>query len=172
MTFRIHVLFLGALCCGSAYPQTTQVVLNRSGSTITLEPYAPNIVRVTLSKSREEATAPPGYGFVASPSTEGWQREDKADGTRYSSPRMVVTVEPTHSGKLVPTQIDISKFFVGSAPPAHIDFSTPGGKTFLKLEGWWMSVPNYKDGDAGILHGCFLTFTRPLTRLMKPARRI
>jgi alpha-D-xyloside xylohydrolase len=144
-------LFAG-LFCGSAFSQTTQIVLNRGDSTIVFEPYAPNIIRVTLSKSKEQAVAPPGYGFVASPSTQGWTREDSAGGIAYRSSRMVVSLEAVHPGNPLPTQVDISKFFVGSAPTAHIDFRTPEGKTLLKMEGWSMSVPNHKDGNAGILH--------------------
>lgn len=144
--------WLTSLATGGAQAQSTQLVLDRSGSSIVLEPYAPNIIRVTLSKSKDQATAPPGYGFIAAPSPEGWSRQDNDRATTYRSSRIAVSVEATHSGKLVPTQIDISKFFNGSAPPAHIKFATPDGKTFLNLEGWWMSVPNYKDGDAGILH--------------------
>ena len=45
--------------------QETRVVLDRGGSTIVLEPYAPNIIRVTLSLLKEPALAPPGYGFTA-----------------------------------------------------------------------------------------------------------
>lgn len=148
----LAALLFAALSVHPARSATPPVVLERSGSSIVLEPYAPNIIRVTLSKSREQATAPPGFGFIASPSLDGWTRQDRDAGTTYRSPRMAVTIEATHSGKIVPTQIDISKFFNGSAPPAHIDFKTPDGKTFLNLQGWWMSVPNYKDGNAGILH--------------------
>lgn len=37
-----------------------------------LEPYAPNIVRVTLSLQRDSALAPPGYGILAKPDAAGW----------------------------------------------------------------------------------------------------
>ena len=32
-----------------------------------------------------------------------------------------------------------------------VAISTPEGKTLLDMNGWSMSVPNYKDGNAGIL---------------------
>lgn len=143
---------LSVLVCVPIRAATPPVILDRSGSTITLEAYAPNIIRVTLSKSKEQALAPPGFGLIGSPSADGWTRDDRGGNTVYRSSRMVVTVEGTHRGQIVPTQTDISKFFVGSAPPAHIDFKTPDGKQFLNLQGWWMSVLNYKDGDAGLLH--------------------
>ena len=42
-------------------------MLDRGDSTIVLEPYAPNIIRVTLSLLRQPALAPPGYGFTGHP---------------------------------------------------------------------------------------------------------
>ena len=44
----------GLLAVGwlSASAETTQIVLDRDGSTIVLEPYAPNIIRVSLSLLR------------------------------------------------------------------------------------------------------------------------
>jgi hypothetical protein len=35
---------------------------------VSLEAYAPNIIRVTLSLQKDPALAPPGFGFVATPS--------------------------------------------------------------------------------------------------------
>src|SRR5262249_24248222 len=56
------------------YGQNSQqrLELDRKGQTIVLEPYAPNILRVTLSLQREPALAKPGYGFVGSPDAAGW----------------------------------------------------------------------------------------------------
>ena len=48
------------------------------------------------------------------------------------------------------TQIDISKFFNGSAPGAHITLRTPEGKKLLEMTGWSQSVPNHKDGTAAL----------------------
>ena len=62
---------------------------------ISLEPYAPNILRVTMSTDRAAATALPGYGFVAQPSAEGWTHERDAEGYDvYRSARMVVRLAP------------------------------------------------------------------------------
>ena len=136
--------------CASA--ETTQIVLDRDGSTIVLEPYAPNIVRVSLSLLRNQAIAAPGYGFVATPAAAGWTHLENDQGDVYRSSRLVVTVAVPHPGKLMATEVDIGKFFSGSAPPAHITISTPEGKTLLDMTGWSMSVPNHKDGNAGILN--------------------
>jgi alpha-D-xyloside xylohydrolase len=128
-----------------------QLVITRDGSTIMLEPYAPNIIRVSLSLNHDKALAVPGYGFLAHAAPRGWTAEHTAAADIYRSSRMVVTVETNHPGRPTRTERDIAKYFSGSAPPAHIIFSAPEGKRLLELTGWSMSVPNYKDGNAGIL---------------------
>ena len=153
MRTRLAILLATALSLATAaHTEEPRLVLSRDGSTIVLEPYAPNIVRVTLSLSKEQATAAPGYGFIAAPSDRGWTREPSDRGDVYRSSRLVVTVAANHPGKRLPTEVDIAKFFNGSAPPAHITVSTPQGKTLLDLTGWWMSVRNHKDANAGILN--------------------
>jgi alpha-D-xyloside xylohydrolase len=118
---------------------------------VVVEPYAPNIVRVTLSLDKDQANAAPGYGFVASPSAAGWDLQHTDDGDVYRSSRMVVTVAVPHPRKPMATEVDIARFFGGSAPSTHITIRTPDGKTLLEMTGWSMSVPNHKDGNAGIL---------------------
>jgi alpha-D-xyloside xylohydrolase len=126
--------------------------LDRQGQTIVLEPYAPNILRVTLSLTREPAQAAPGYGIAASPAASGWSgsRNEKAD--TYQSAGMVVTVDRPQPSTTPPvqTQVDIGKYFNGSTPGAHITFRTADGKKLLELTGWSQDVPNQKEGTAGL----------------------
>src|ERR1035441_334193 len=96
---RLALAMLIALSAASVHAQTQSVVLDRDGSTIVFEPYAPNIIRVTLSLIKDQATAPPGYGFVAQPSAEGWSRQ----GDVYRSSRLVVTLQPNHPGTTLET---------------------------------------------------------------------
>ena len=51
---------------GSALAQNSgqRLELDRTGETIVLEPYAPNILRVTLSLKRDAALAGPGVNPV------------------------------------------------------------------------------------------------------------
>ena len=137
---------------GVAMAQPSSLALERDGSTIVLEPYAPNVVRVSLSLDKKEAFAAPGYGFLAAPTAQGWTRQSDDRGDRYRSERLVVDVAVNRPGQPTATEIDIARFFNGSAPPAEITFSTPEGRTLLKLTGWSMSVPNRKDGNAAILN--------------------
>ena len=145
-------MMLALACGGVANAQATPVVIDRDGGTIVLEPYAPNIIRVTLSLNRNSALAAPGFGFVATPAADGWTHQQSDQGEVYRSSRLIVTVAANHPGKPMATQVDIGKFFNGSAPPANISIQTPEGKTLLQMNGWSMSVPNYKDGNAGVLN--------------------
>ena len=79
MIFRASrmLLFLAGTvpCFGST---VDRVVLDRDGSSIVLEPYAPNIIRVTLSRLKEKAIAGPGYGFIGTPYAKDWQHDKDA----------------------------------------------------------------------------------------------
>ena len=110
------------------------------------------MVRVTLSLAKDQATAPPGFGFVARSSSKGWSHQHTDAADVYRSSRMIVTVDVNRPGHPSLTERDIGKFFNGSAPPAHITITTPEGKKLLEMTGWSMSVPNYKDGNAYIEH--------------------
>ena len=48
-----------------------------------LEPYAPNILRVTLSLKHDPALAAPGYGFVAAPDGDGWSASQTPQADVY-----------------------------------------------------------------------------------------
>ena len=154
MIRKLHLaIAMSAALLPAAGAQTQQqrIVLDRGGSTIVLEPYAPNVVRITLSLLKEPALAAPGYGLVATPAAQGWSYQRSDGGDVYQSSRLVVTLAADHPGKPMATELDIAKFFNGSAPGAHIVVATPDGKTLLDMQGWSMAVPNQKDGTAGVL---------------------
>ena len=138
--------------CTQAQSTSQQFELDRKGETIVLEPYAPNVLRVTLSLQHDPAVAKPGYGLIASPDASGWtaSQTDRADV--YQSSRIIATVDrPGHAGPPTPqTVIDISKYFGGSTPGAHITFKTPDGKKLLEMMGWSQALPNHKDGTAAL----------------------
>jgi alpha-D-xyloside xylohydrolase len=82
---------LAVLLGGVATAQNGPFVLERPGRVIVLEPYATNIVRVTMSIDRAAATDAPGYGIVAKPSWDGWTHDSDAEGYDvFRSARMVV----------------------------------------------------------------------------------
>ena len=149
---RVCLLLILVVISVAVRAQNPRAVLDRGGSTVSLEPYAPNIIRVTLSLNRDQALAAPGYGFTAIPASQGWASEQTSDGDVYRSARMVVSVAANHPGKPVATQVDIGKFFNGSTPWVGLSIATPEGKTLLRMTGWSMSVPNHKDGNAAVLN--------------------
>ena len=145
--------FLALVCSISALAANPGVVLDRGGATVALTPYAPNIVRVTISMLKSEATGEPGYGFTGSPMDRGWKTASTETGDTYSSSRMTVTIPAErHGGKPSLTQHDIGKFFGGSTPGIGVRITSPDGTMILNMLGWSMSVPNNKDGNAGILN--------------------
>jgi alpha-D-xyloside xylohydrolase len=151
---RLSTWLLAAFCAGSTLAaQNTGAVLERGGSTVVLEPYAPNILRVTLSLKREPALAGPGYGVVAKPSAAGWAASQTERADIYRSDRFIVTVDRKLPDNKPPvqTQRDISKYFNGSTAGAHIAFNTSDGKKLLELTDWSQSVPNHKDGTSAVL---------------------
>ncbi len=129
-----------------------KLLLTRDDATIVLEPYAPNIMRVTLSLRKDDAAAGPGYGVIAHAASNDWSQTHDQTGDVFKSSRMVVTVRPGGHWKPSGTAADIAKFFNGSTPGVGISFKTPEGKTLLDMQGWQMSVPNYKDGNASVLY--------------------
>jgi alpha-D-xyloside xylohydrolase len=153
----LAVVLIGAIMLplGSVSAQDTQLVLDRNGSTYVLEPYAPNIIRVSLSKLKDQAATRPGYGFVATPSAQEWTHRQSGQDEVYRSSRLEVRV--AHPPKHIPMQIDIedARFF-GDDPfaPAnpHLTVSTPQGKVLLEMSSWSMTEPTYDDGNAFILN--------------------
>ena len=152
--FTVLAVMISVVASIKAQTSVQQNVIERSGETIVLEPYAPNIVRVTLSLQPEPAKAVPGFGIIAKTVNAGWRASQTERADVYSSDRMTVTVDrPLHSDKSpVQTQVDIGKFFNGSTPGAHITVTTPDGETLLEMTGWSQAVPNQKDGTAYLEH--------------------
>jgi len=144
--------FVLAAAAALAQNPAQRLELDQKGETIVLEPYALNILRVTLSLEREPALAAPGFGFVAAPQAAGWSASQTEQANVYQSSRMVVTVDRDlpATNPPVQTQVDINKYFNGSAPGAHITLRTPDGKKLLEMTGWQQAVPNAKDGTADV----------------------
>ncbi len=150
----LPLLLLFALPLAPALAQSpAPLVLSRSNATVMLEPYAPNILRVTLSLRRPDAIAAPGYGISAHPSAAGWTSSTSGTGDTFTSSRITATVSPEGKPwKPTGTQADIAKFFGGSTPGVGLDIRTSDGRPLLHLNGWQMSVPNYKDANHDILY--------------------
>jgi alpha-D-xyloside xylohydrolase len=120
--------------------------LERANQTVTIEPYAPNIVRVTLSTISKEAEAAPGPGFVAPEATAGWHHATSASGAdTYASDRMTVTVAPGYRRNPHAKLPDTAQFFSGSVGGVNIAITLPDGSPLLTMDGWQMAELNQKD---------------------------
>ena len=140
-----------ATVCSQAQNSSQRLELNRTGESIVLEPYAPNILRVTLSLQRESALAAPGYGVVAAPDDAGWSaarpRTPTCTARRGWSSRWTANSLWARHGC---DQADIANYFNGSTPGAHITFRTPDGIKLLELTDWAQDALNRKAGTASL----------------------
>ena len=142
---------LTLLAAGSAAAQN-QIVLTRRDATVTLEPYAPNIVRITMSLKKDAALAPPGYGIVAHPDAAGWTYEHTDTMDTYRSAQMTIQMAVPHYGNgNVKYTCDTCRYFFGSTPYIPLSVTGADGQPLLRMQGWWMTVPNHKDGNAETL---------------------
>ncbi len=145
------VVLFSLLATGSVFAQK-QIVLERRDATVVLEPYAPNIVRITMSLKKDAAMAGPGYGVVAQPSEAGWTYEHTDGMDTYRSDRMTVKMPAPHHGSgNTKYTCDTCQYFSGSTPSVPLTVTDAAGRTMLDLRGWQMSVPNHKDGNAAVL---------------------
>ena len=170
--YGVGAALLASSLGGAAMAQAGPLVLEREGRVISLEPYAPNILRVTMSTDRAAATGAPGYGFVAQPSAEGWTHERDAEGYDvYRSARMVVRLAPGDLPKdklPQPMPLDALNLQLrhqyfggggGSGPNdggrgPHNDallVTTADGKTLLHMRTWMMAPESAEvaENDAG-----------------------
>ncbi len=151
--FRILLFALLLAPLPALAQSAAPLVLSRSDATVMLEPYAPNILRVTLSLRKPDAIAAPGYGILAHPDLAGWHASSSTAGDTLASAGLTVTVSPQGKPRTpTGTQADIARFFGGSTPGVGLDIRTADGKPLLHLNGWQMSVPNHKDGNAQTLN--------------------
>lgn len=149
-----------------AMAQAVPLVIERDGGTISLEPYAPNVLRVTMSTDKAAATSKPGYGVIAEPSSEGWTHEQTPDGGDvYRSSRLVFHLSPGNLPKdklpqpmpLDALNLQLRDHYFGGGRRAHSPHNdamlvtTPEGKTLLRMRTWTME-PEQQDvaqTDAG-----------------------
>jgi alpha-D-xyloside xylohydrolase len=118
-------------------------LLDRNGSYVAVEAYAPNILRITLAQDKALALAPPGYGFVGTPSAQGWRHEAHEDRDSFSSGRMSLEV-PIEQRAGPPTQAE--RYFAPLLPPARLTVRDARGVTLLDMSGWEMA-PHVVNGE-------------------------
>ncbi|WP_241488541.1 TIM-barrel domain-containing protein [Sphingomonas sanguinis] len=114
----------------SADPLAT---VERNGALVSVEPYAPGIVRVTIATDRAEAEGKPGYGLIAKSDASAWTHRTDASGDIFASPGMTVTVAAQPWPK-PPSQME--RYFAPSLPPVSITFAGADGQVLTRMNGW------------------------------------
>lgn len=107
--------------------------VDRNGALVSVEPYAPGIVRVTIATDRAESEGKPGYGLIAKSNASGWSHRADATGDVFASPGMTVTVAAQPWPK-PPNQME--RYFARSLPPVSISFARPDGEPLTRMNGW------------------------------------
>jgi alpha-glucosidase/alpha-D-xyloside xylohydrolase len=153
-------LFFLLFNCETAWGANTQIILTRQGRILVLEPYAPNIIRITLSSEKTAAFAAAGFGFVGTPSITGWAHEQDSGGYDViRSGRLVIRVapqnlSPPHAMPLDALNESLREHYFGGGPRGNgpyddtISITTAPGKLLLTMRNWSM-MPNRPAASAG-----------------------
>jgi alpha-D-xyloside xylohydrolase len=145
-------IFLAALLAAGSACAQKQIVLQRRDATVVLEPYGPNIVRITISLNQDAALAPPGYGITGQPSHAGWTYSHSDAMDSYQSDRMTVRLPvPQYASTNTRYACSSCQYFYNATPAVPLTVTGADGKTLLRLERWSMTVPNHRDGNAEVL---------------------
>jgi alpha-D-xyloside xylohydrolase len=118
-------------------------LLDRNGSYVSIETYAPNIIRVTLSVDKDLALAAPGYGFIGATDTTGWKHQAGASGDVFTSAAMSLEVA-AQPWPNAPSQME--RYFAPSLPPVSLKLRKPNGDPILEMSGWEMA-PHVVNGE-------------------------
>ncbi len=141
----------------TATVENGRLVLTQDHTTLMLEPYAPNIIRVTISRLQAYALAAPGYGVIAKPDAHGWRLERTGNGETYRSSQLAVTLlgPRRHHSPQLPGQAPIDRFFSANGEPKYgnvrLRFELPDGRRLVSLERWFMDPPSDGAGDRDVL---------------------
>jgi alpha-D-xyloside xylohydrolase len=133
------ILALGAstliLAASPALAQP-MALLDRNGSKVAIEPYAPNIVRVTIALDAALASAAPGDGPNAAADASGWSHNSDATGDIFTSSALSLTID-AKPWPGAPTQMQ--RYFAPALPPVSLSVKDAGGTPLTRMTGWEMA---------------------------------
>jgi len=129
------ILLASVAWAGSALAAPMATV-DRNGSLVAIEPYAPNIVRVTIALDHGLSDSAPGYGIVAKSDAAGWNHSSSAAGDTFSSSAVSLTVQ-AQPWPSAPSQM--ARYFASSIPPVSIALNDASGKPIVSMTGWDMA---------------------------------
>jgi len=144
MTLRRLLLLGAAMTATLPLAAHAGETIKRNGSLVSIEPYAPNIVHVTIALDPAEIGKGPGYGINASADAAGWTHTTSTEGDVFASSALSVVVAAQPWPK-APSQME--RYFASSLPPVAISFRTPDGRQLTRMNGWEMA-PATVNGEA------------------------
>lgn len=133
------ILALGAsTLISAASPALAEpmALLDRNGSKVAIEPYAPNIVRVTIALDAALASAAPGDGPNAAADASGWSHNSDATGDIFTSSALSLTID-AKPWPGAPTQMQ--RYFAPALPPVSLSVKDAGGTLLTRMTGWEMA---------------------------------
>ena len=137
------VAVLGAAIAARGAIAAPLATVDRYGAFVAVEPYAPNIVRVTIATDPALAEAKPGYGPIATPQPAGWSHSIDASGDVFASSRLTVTVAAAPPpGPMTQMQ----RYFAPALPGATVIIRGADGKPIVTMTGWEMA-PHTVNGE-------------------------
>lgn len=138
MSLKPYLAALAALglFAGTHALAAPQTVIERNGTYVGVETYAPNIVRVTLSTDRATAASAPGYGFIGKTDDKGFSHiaSDKGDDFSSGSLNLHINAQPWPSAPSMG-----ERYFAPSLPPVALQVKNAKGEQVLSMNGWEMS---------------------------------
>ena len=159
-SFRRNLRLSCFLYCVAAYAtlavaptihaQDQPFVVDRDGRSIVVEPYGPNIVRITLSTEKAKALMPAGYGMTGKPDAAGWTKGSQAgEAELFRSGGLQVKIsldQDSHHMPLDKMNNDFREIYFGGDGKRHGHFSDTisvtgaDGKPLVTLHNWSMQA--------------------------------
>lgn len=152
----VRLACASAMVCPFAAAAQPMATVERHGSFVAIEPYAENIVRVTIAVDRLQSESAPGYGIIGKTDAAGWTHSSDASGDVFRSAKLSLTVDAKAWPK-APTQME--RYFAPSLPPVSITVRSPNGTPITQMSGWSMA-PHDVNGEKTFKVGA--SFAAPL----------
>ncbi|PVM87222.1 TIM-barrel domain-containing protein [Caulobacter radicis] len=135
-----------------AAPQTT---VDRNGAYVSVETYAPNVIRVTISQDKDLAKGAPGYGVNGVATDKGWRHDQKAGADIFTSAELSLEVVAQPWPGAPSLQ---ERYFAPALPPVSIKVRKPDGTSLVDMTGWEMA-PHVVSGEKTFRAGASFSTT-------------
>ena len=144
MTAVARLIFAGiALCLAAPAAAQGWGTAERHGSHVSIEPYGPNIVHVTIALDPAEIAKGPGPGVSGKADKAGWSHRSEGGGDVYASSALTVTVDAQPWPK-APSLME--RYFVSPLPPVSVTIRGADGAQIARMNGWEMA-PHTVNGE-------------------------